>query len=1167
MLAGGGLAVATAVITGAFIIGDSLSHSLERAVIMRLGGITHSVTAGERLFTMEMGDRFAEESGHPVSSALVAGGMAISGDGTQRLNRVQVIGADDSFSSLLGSGLDYSVTEPGEAIVSENMAGRLGLEAGDFLMLRMKRAGVIPMNTPLVSDADQSVTRRLMVAAIAGDDDYGRFNLRVSQTAPFNVFVNAAWLNSVMGLDGMANILLVAHEDAAAGELEEHLAAAFRLEDGNLSVRAVQHRGMIEISSERVFIEDHVSERLDSVFPDGDRVLTYFVNSLEKGENDTPYSFVAATGRRGLEPGQVVINEWLAADLGAGAGDTLLMRYWETGTRRELTEQETSLVVERVIGMDEAAADSVLMPFLPGLSDAGSCRDWDAGVPVELGRIRDADEDYWDDYRGTPKAYISLEEGQRLWTNRFGNLTSVWLPGGEDDISAVREAIETAIDPMQTGFQVNELREQGLQSAAAGVDFGMLFGGLGFFVMMAGIMLFFLLMLFNLEKRSGQVRLFSSLGYSRPLIRKIYLAEGMLVAFAGGVGGLLLAAGYGELVRYALTGVWQDIVRTELLVLVVRPSSLGWGLAVSLSLALLVITLGINRYILKGPGQNEGSGQKAGEESSDWAPDEDPGKGNSRDGVPAEKASEGNSRKGVPVMNRIRALLGYGGKIRFSGRLIPAGAWLCAVGGLAILALQIFSGRNTDPAGFFISGGLLLVALLLFSHMALARIEKSGFTKIDMTRLSIKNLSRNRTRSLSIITLLALGMFVIIATGSFRKDAATAEMHPEGGTGGFLFIAEATVPVLHNLNTRETQLDLNIPGDVSFVQFMAGYADDASCLNLNEVPNPRILATDPEHLEGRFSFVTGTEWLDRENPWQSLNREPGNTPGTSDPGNAPTGRSSAPTGGCSGTSAPDMAVTLDKEYGSDEQQQAHNTSVPVIPAIADQAVIQWGLNKRVGDTLFYTDERGREIGLLLIGGLANSVFQGNVIVSEEHFLRHFPSTSGSSFFLVDAGHDRTEELREELDFIFRDHGWEMTTAAERLNEFNSVENTYLGIFMMLGALGVLLGIAGLAVVMARSIAERRAEIALYASLGYKRSQIISIILREYLVLLGWGLAVGVPPAMIGALPSLLPGTQQMNQAFLAMIIAAIFLHGVFWIVVTSLLMIRGRNLTAALRND
>ena len=1115
LLAGTGLAVATAVITGAFIIGDSLSHSLEKAVIMRLGDITHSITAGERLFTMEMGDRFAGESGIRVSGALVAEAMVVSGDGTRRLNRVQVIGADDNFSPLLGSGLDYAATQPGEVIVSKNMADRLALEVGDFFMLRMKRAGVIPMNTPLVSDADQSVTRRVMVAAIAGDDDYGRFNLRVSQTAPFNVFVNAAWLNSVMGLDGMANILLLACEDAAAGELEEYLAASFRLEDGNLSVRTLEHRGMIEISSERVFIEDHVSERLSSVFPDADRVLTYFVNSVEKGDNDTPYSFVAATGQRGLKPGRMAINEWLAGDLGADAGDTLLIRYWETGTRRELTERETRMVVERVIGMDEAAADSVLMPFLPGLSDAGSCRDWDAGVPVELGRIRDKDEDYWDDYHGTPKAYISLEEGQRLWTNRFGNLTSVWLQGGEDDLAGVRETIETAVDPLQIGFQVNELREAGMRSAAAGVDFGMLFGGLGFFVMLAGVMLFFLLMLFNLEKRSGQVRLFSSLGYSRRLIRKIYLAEGMLVAFAGGVGGLVLAVGYGELVRYALTSVWQDIVRTGLLELIIRPSSLGWGLAISLSLALLVITLGINRYILRGPGQKD-RGQEAAKRSADT----DIETQYAGEGVPAGKtgkSGKGRSGKGIPLVYRIKTLFGKESLNGFSGHLVLWGAWLCAGGGLAILALQLFSGRDTDPAGFFISGGILLVALLLFSHMALVHIEKVGFTEIGMTRLSIKNLSRNRTRSLSVITLLALGMFVIIATGSFRKDAATAEMHPEGGTGGFLFVAEATVPVLRNLNSSATQLDLNIPEDISFVQFMAGYADDASCLNLNEVPNPRILATDPDQLEGRFGFVTSTEWLDRENPWQSLN--------------------------------------------SDLEDNS------VIPAIADQAVIQWGLNKRVGDTLFYTDERGREIGLLLIGGLANSVFQGNVIVSEEHFLRHFPSTSGSSFFLVDAGHDRTGELSEELDFIFSDHGWEMTTAAERLNEFNSVENTYLGIFMMLGALGVLLGVAGLAVVMARSIAERKAEIAIYASLGYKRQQIISVILREYMVLLGWGLAVGVPPAVAGALPSLLPGTQQMNHTFLAMIIAAIFLHGVFWIVVTSSLMIREKNLTAALRND
>jgi len=597
IMAAAGLAVATAVITGAFIIGDSLSHSLEKAVTMRLGNITHSITAGERLFTMKMGKRFEEVSGIAVSRGLVAEGMAVSEGGRERLNRIQVLGVDHNFNSVPGTDFDYSGIGPGEVVISENIARRLQLEEGDFFQLRMKRAGIIPMNTPLVSDADQSVSRRVRVAAIAGEGDYGRFNLRVSQTAPYNVFTGIGWLNQVMGLEDMANIILISTPEAETGTLKNYLESSWDIEDANLSLRQLPGTDILEIRSERVFVEEHVSSVLSRLFPDSRQFLTYFVNSLEKDEKSTPYSFITAGHRYPLEPEETVINSWLANDLEAGIGDSLLMRYWETGPRRELTEKETWLVVRGIEEMEDVVADSILMPHLPGLSDAGSCRDWDAGVPVVLDRIRDRDEDYWDDYRGTPKAYISLELGQGLWTNRFGNLTSIWLPAEVVDmeplehqketdhtqqpvnheemssheepndrmeisdrekraeIRNVRERIRSAVNPAQLGFQVNELRDQGMQSAEKGVDFGMLFGGLGFFVMVAGAMLFFLLMLFNMEKRAEQVKLFSSLGYPLKLIRKIYLGEGMLVALAGSLAGLLLAVLYARLVHWALSGL------------------------------------------------------------------------------------------------------------------------------------------------------------------------------------------------------------------------------------------------------------------------------------------------------------------------------------------------------------------------------------------------------------------------------------------------------------------------------------------------------------------------------------------------------------------------------------------------------------------------------------
>ena len=57
----------------------------------------------------------------------------------------------------------------------------------------------------------------------------------------------------------------------------------------------------------------------------------------------------------------------------------------------------------------------------------------------------------------------------------------------------------------------------------------------------------------------------------------------------------------------------------------------------------------------------------------------------------------------------------------------------------------------------------------------------------------------------------------------------------------------------------------------------------------------------------------------------------------------------------------------------------------------------------------------------------------------------------------------------------QDAGLELTPAAQRLNEFNAVQNTYLSTFQVLGGLGLLLGSAGLGVVVLRNVLERAAN--------------------------------------------------------------------------------------------
>ena len=73
-----------------------------------------------------------------------------------------------------------------------------------------------------------------------------------------------------------------------------------------------------------------------------------------------------------------------------------------------------------------------------------------------------------------------------------------------------------------------------------------------------------------------------------------------------------------------------------------------------------------------------------------------------------------------------------------------------------------------------------------------------------------------------------------------------------------------------------------------------------------------------------------------------------------------------------------------------------------IPAIGDQASIQWALGKKIGDTVDYTDEHGNPFKVRIVGAVANSILQGSLLIDETEFVKRFPGESGYRMFLVDA---------------------------------------------------------------------------------------------------------------------------------------------------------------------
>jgi ABC-type antimicrobial peptide transport system permease subunit len=142
----------------------------------------------------------------------------------------------------------------------------------------------------------------------------------------------------------------------------------------------------------------------------------------------------------------------------------------------------------------------------------------------------------------------------------------------------------------------------------------------------------------------------------------------------------------------------------------------------------------------------------------------------------------------------------------------------------------------------------------------------------------------------------------------------------------------------------------------------------------------------------------------------------------------------------------------------------------------------------------------------------------------------------------------------------------LTPAADRLNAFNAVQNTYLGTFQVLGGLGLLLGSAGLGIVVLRNVLERRGELALLIAVGFRRRGLQRLVLGEHAALLALGLGIGLAAAAVAVLPALLsPGTH-LPYGSLALTLGAVLVNGLSWTWMATRVALRGRLLDA-LRNE
>jgi hypothetical protein len=857
-----GVATAVAVLAGALLVGDSVRGSLRDLVLQRLGRADHAIIstgffrellAADLQSNSTFGSVFSD-----IAPLVIVQGFVTEQESGRRAGQVLVYGVDDRFWELHGVG---GIAGPDErqAFVSRALAAQIGAGAGSALLVRVQRPSDVPLESIQGRKDDLGRTMRLEVRDVLGPERMGEFSLDPQQGDVRAVFVSLQALQQEIEILSLVNALLVSarpeHATTAGAELASLVRGGGEVDDVGLRVRALD-RGAIVLESQTGLLSDEqvrvAQAALAKTGPSptqlsGRPVFTYLANALRLGGREVPYSLVTAMDLRAIAPGlttiggaspSIVLTDWAARELDARVGNALAMEYYVWQEPGQLVTYMAEFRVAAIVPI--SASDRDLAPQLPGISDSPTLTNWDPPFPIDLRRIRPVDEAFWEQYRTTPKAFIDLDVGRRLWGSRYGSVTSVRIPIPViDPPTEARERyierLRSTIDPLAMGLAIRNIRSDGLAASRGATDFGAYFFYFSFFLVVSALLLAVLFFKLGIEQRAREVGLLRAVGFNPAAVRRLFMSEGLVLAVVGSALGVLGAVGYGWLMMLGLRTWWVDAVGTDALTLHVSPASLGAGIVGGIAAAMMCIwwtlrSLNVisERALLMG-----------------------------------EIAEGADVRRAGPVLR--------------TRRLVAAG--VLTLLGVALIVLAV-AGLAEQTGAFFGAGAALLIAsLCLFSAMLHRRPPNvlAGRGWQPVSRLGLRNATYRPGRSVLAVAVIASATFILISVDAFRRDESVTTTDPRSGTGGYPLLVETLLPVIEDPNTRAGRdaLGLFDLENVTFQPFRVLPGDDASCLNLYEVRNPTIIAPRDSFLsQGRFVFQdslspTGDE---AENPWLLLQR-------------------------------------------------------------------------------------------------------------------------------------------------------------------------------------------------------------------------------------------------------------------------------------------------------
>lgn len=542
------VAVMTAVLTGSLVLGDSVRGSLMERVDERLGNAETLIQTGTGFLSDSI-----------LNCTLLSnakGYLLVEG----------FISSDGQMTPVTVWGTDADSLKQGEAFVNSPLSA---LHAQPTIVLHLPSNNLVSSGSLFVSQS-YATQLRLAVKGIKSSKDGGNLLLHQEQVRPLNVFMNRQELAEALGIEGKLNVILSPDRIT-----QDQFSSIWRPEASGLQ----ENRHIV--STDRVFLPQGV---VDALKPSA-RYLAYFVNSL----GNIPYSFVTATDQ--LHGDETILSDYAARRMKAHVGDYVTMEYYVShGGLKQLETRSHRFRVSRIVPISELQQQAELITAdFPGLSGVQRCTDWDSDLPIDMSRITQADEDYWAEYRQMPKAVVSLDAVGKDWMGSYGVATKV-----------VTDSPLSVLNSQSLGITVVQPREAALRAAQNGTDFGMLFLALGFFIIIAAMLLMQNPLSEMYQLRRPEIELFSVFGFEKRQVFDRLFSEALPVVLLSAPVGVVLGYAYAALILWLLAGPWSGATHTDGFALHANPVTVVVAFGVSILLAVVLLGLAV-RAVFKQP--------------------------------------------------------------------------------------------------------------------------------------------------------------------------------------------------------------------------------------------------------------------------------------------------------------------------------------------------------------------------------------------------------------------------------------------------------------------------------------------------------------------------------------------------------------------------------------